>query len=199
LGSCLTGTMDAQHWYLYRVDQNLQDAKSMVSQDSIAVSYRFCGFQFHFMCHLRLRISLPREFTIRLRVHALQLNAPMRVPIGPSATTSSSSSIQLHFRCTAPLSYEEAFSEAGSGLRSGGFFGGFTASLWLFWWGKVCSKWDGMRFHFFLDNPSLTRRTGRRSPQRRSGNSRHWPCFCCHFHRFNRWDRNRPAMSLGPK
>ena len=63
----------------------------------------------------------------------------------------------------------------------------------------VLNGMEWMRFHFFLDNPSLTRRTGRRSPQRRSGNSRHWPCFCCHFHRFNRWDRNRPAMSLGPK
>eukprot|EP00435_Cladocopium_sp_Y103_P021842 s764_g5.t1 len=59
-----------------------------------------------------LRISLPRDFTARLRVHALQLNAPMRVPIGPSAaSTSSSLSIQMHFRCTGPLSYEEAFSE----------------------------------------------------------------------------------------
>eukprot|EP00438_Fugacium_kawagutii_P002184 Skav228818 [mRNA] locus=scaffold359:391483:427252:+ [translate_table: standard] len=61
-----------------------------------------------------LRVSLPRDFTARLRVHALQLNAPMRMPIGPAALCHSapcSSGVQLHFRCSGPMTYEDAASE----------------------------------------------------------------------------------------
>eukprot|EP00434_Breviolum_minutum_P031356 symbB.v1.2.027727.t1/scaffold2866.1/size70932/3 len=60
-----------------------------------------------------LRISLSKDFTARLRMNGLQLNAPMRMPIGPFSAASSSSccNVQLHFRCTGPMAYEDAFAE----------------------------------------------------------------------------------------
>ena len=46
-------------------------------------------------------------------MNGLQLNAPMRMPIGPFSAASSSSccNVQLHFRCTGPMAYEDAFAE----------------------------------------------------------------------------------------
>lgn len=68
---------------------------------------------FAFLKHLRLRISLSKDFTARLRMNGLQLNAPMRMPIGPFSAASSSSccNVQLHFRCTGPMAYEDAFAQ----------------------------------------------------------------------------------------
>ena len=46
-------------------------------------------------------------------MNGLQLNAPMRMPIGPFSAASSSGCchVQLHFRCTGPMAYEDAFAE----------------------------------------------------------------------------------------